>query len=359
MNSDLTHEDRRILISRLKFIGDIVLTTAAVRSVRESFPGAYIAYLGDRTGVSLLEGNPHLNEIIPFDFSRLAMLEQTRVALLLRRRRFDLVIDLYGNPRSALLTFLSGARVRVGPDRRGRGRLYTIRVKDDGKPKSAIAFHGQYLQAAGVRAAGTRTEIFLSADERQQGERELAKVLGLSREELTRTPVVALHPGATWPAKKWPAERFSDLALRIRTRLGAHVVLTAGPREAEDIHAVRSDSLPSLPVLKALPLRSLAAALAACSVYVSNDAGPMHIAAALGTPTIGLFGPGEENIWFPYSPSDGHVALRKDVSCHPCHLKVCNRPGDGYMECMQRLTVAEVFGQIERLLGQARTFRPR
>jgi lipopolysaccharide heptosyltransferase II len=359
MNNDMTRGYRRILLTRLKFIGDIVLTTPAVRSVRESFPSAYIAYLGDRTAVSLLEGNPNLNEIIPFDFSRPALLEQTRVAFLLRRREFDLVIDLFGNPRSALLTYLTGAGVRVGPDRRGRGRLYTMRVRDDGKPKSAIAFHGQYLQAAGVPAAGTRTEIFLSADERQQGGRELAKALGISGEELTTVPVVGLHPGATWPAKKWSAERFSELALRIRTQLGAHVILTAGSREGDDIHTVRAGSLPTLPVLKALPLRSLAAVLAACSVYVSNDAGPMHIAAALGTPTIGLFGPGEENIWFPYAASDGHIALRRDVSCHPCHLNVCNRPGEGYMECMQLLTVEEIFRQIERLLGQARMVHPR
>ncbi len=119
----------RILLTRMKFIGDVVLTTPVIRSVRNAYPGAFIAYMGEREAVSLLEGNPCLDDIIPFDLSRPSVLEQTRIALLLRRRRFDLAIDLFGNPRSALVTRLSGARVRVGPDRKGRGRLYSIRVQ--------------------------------------------------------------------------------------------------------------------------------------------------------------------------------------------------------------------------------------
>lgn len=112
---------RRILVTRMKFIGDVVLTTPVIRSLRHAFPDAYIAYMGDAGAVSLLEQNPHLNEIIPFDFSAPTLLEQPRVAWLLRRRKFDMVIDLFGNPRSALLTRLSGAPVRVGLDRPGRG----------------------------------------------------------------------------------------------------------------------------------------------------------------------------------------------------------------------------------------------
>src|SRR5512140_400680 len=112
---------RRILISRLRFIGDIVLTTPVLRAVRAAYPEAFIAYLGDRNAVTLLQENPCVNEIIGYDYSRSSILEQARVALLLRRRHFDLAIDLFGNPRSALLTYLSGASVRVGPDRKRRG----------------------------------------------------------------------------------------------------------------------------------------------------------------------------------------------------------------------------------------------
>ncbi|HZY09621.1 MAG TPA: glycosyltransferase family 9 protein, partial [Bacteroidota bacterium] len=115
----------RILISRMKFIGDVVLTTPIIRAVREKYPDAYIAYLGDKLAVSLLENNPYLDEIIPFDFSKPTFLEQSRVMLRLRKRRFDVFVDLFSNPRTALLARASSASIRIGKDVKGRGKLYT------------------------------------------------------------------------------------------------------------------------------------------------------------------------------------------------------------------------------------------
>ena len=327
----------------MKFIGDVVLTTPIIRSVRLAFPDAFIAYLGEKGAVSLLEQNPNLNEIIPFNFSRPTILEQPRVALQLRRRRFDLAIDLFGNPRSALLTYLTGAATRVGPERKGRGSLYTIQVRDDGQPKTAIEFHNQFLRAVGIEPKSTRTEIFLTEDEKREAKIYL-QWLDYENNPLDLTrPIVAIHPGATWPAKHWIAERFAELADLITAKLGAQIILLAGPGDAETVRTVLKHSFSNIKVLAELPLRQLAAIIAHCSLLVANDAGPMHIGVAVGTPTIGLFGPGEENIWFPYAEADGHVALRKDVLCHPCHLDFCNREGEGYMECMKLLTVAEVF----------------
>jgi lipopolysaccharide heptosyltransferase II len=345
-----TESAPRILLSRMKFIGDVVLTTPLIRSVRSTLPQAHIAYLGDRTAVTLLENNPFLNEIIPYDFSRSDVAEQTRVALLLRRRKFDIAIDLFGNPRSALLMFLSGAPVRVGPDRHGRGRLYTVRVRNDERPMNAIEFHNQYLRAAGISPSSTRTEIFLTEEERRRGREEIARALGLPAGPLAERTVIGIHPGATWPAKKWFPERFARLARELRAHPGTDVVLTAGPRDEETITAVQAASPEPLPVLRGLGLRRLASAIAGCSAYVTNDAGPLHIAVAVGTPTVGLFGPGEERIWFPYPSGGGHRALRKDVPCHPCHLDTCNRTGTGYRECMELLSVEEVAGAVARAL---------
>lgn len=341
----------RILLTRMKFIGDVVLTTPVVRSLRNAYPGAFIAYMGEKRAVSLLEGNPCLDEIIPFDFSRPSLLEQSRVAMLLRRRRFDLALDLFGNPRSALLTLLSGAPVRVGPDRKGRGRLYTIRVGDDGKPKSAIEFHNQSLRAAGIPISSNTTELFVAEREREQ----VRLLLGNGDPVLDPgRPIVGIHPGATWPAKHWPAERYAALAERLM-KAGVQVLVTAGPGDGVTLGAFRRNASVPVRVVEGLSLRQLAALLSLCSAFVCNDAGPMHIAAAVGTPTIGLFGPGQEDIWFPYSPALGHRSLRKDVPCHPCHLDVCNREGSGYMECMTLLKVDEVFEVLQEAL---RTYRP-
>jgi ADP-heptose:LPS heptosyltransferase len=346
MASDIQMRHKRILLTRLKFVGDIVLTTPIIRSVRSALPDAYIAYLGSKDAVSLLEGNPFLDEIIPFDFRLPTVIEQTRVMFLVRRRKFDLVVDLFGNPRSALISRASGANVRVGPARPGRGRLYTIQVRDDGRPKTAIAFHNQYITAAGIQPTAASTEIFL--DEREKREaRIFLQWFGAEGVKSAREgkPIIGMHPGGSWPAKRWFPERFADLADLIAARLGAQVVLTVGPDDIETASIVARKATSSLHVLDVLPLRQLAAVIAQCRVFISNDAGPMHIAAALGIPTIGLFGPGEENVWFPYS-GHGHKALRHDVPCHPCHLDFCNREGSGYMECMQLLSAKEVFAEV-------------
>jgi lipopolysaccharide heptosyltransferase II len=336
---------KRILVTRMKFIGDVVLTTPVIRSLRNAFPDAYIAYMADAQAASLLEHNPCLNEIIPFDFNKATWREQPRVAALLWRRHFDLAIDLFGNPRSALLTFLSGATTRVGLDRPGRGKLYTVRVQDEPARKTAIDFHMQFLKAIGIPRTAERTEIFVTEHERTAARARLATAAPGS------SPVVCLHAGATWPAKRWAPERFASLATLLRERFRVRTVLTAGPGDLDVVSQLQAALPDALPLFAGLPLRELAALLVQCNVCVANDCGTMHIAAAVGTPTIGIFGPGEEDIWFPYSPADGHVTLRHDVACHPCHLDFCNRSDAGYMECMNGLTVEKVAAAVERALA--------
>ncbi len=340
----------RILLTRLKFIGDVVLTTPLIQTLRETFPSAYIAYLGDSQAVSLLEGNPYLDEIFSVDFSKRGFIKRIQLFYILNRCRFDLVIDLFCNPRSALFSFATGAAVRVGGDLPGRGKLYTIRIKDDGTPKSAIAFHYQSLKAVGIEAKSFETKIFLTEEEKKEAMRYLEwQDIDLSK------PLVALHPGGTWPAKLWPAERFAELADLLRAKTHAQVLLTRGPGDGETVKKVENAVVGHVLSLPVLPLRQLAAIISHCSAYAANDSGPMHIAPALGIPTIGIFGPGEENIWFPYTTafpggSGKHVALRRDVPCHPCHLNVCNRPGSLYMECMNLLSVHDVFDAVQERL---------
>ncbi len=352
MDSELAASYRRILITRLRFIGDIVLTTPLIRSIREACPDARIAYMGEKRAVALLEHNPFLDEIIPYDYDRPGVFEQARVGLLLKRRRFDLAVDLFGNPRSALLVRLSGARVRVGPEKRERGRLYTIRVPDDGTPKTAVEFHNGYIRAAGIPPVATKPELFLTDDEKRDAASYLRWAGGEGRAPDPARPLIGMHPGGTWPAKKWLPERFAGLADMLRSKLGARVIITSGPADAGVASAVDAHAVSAPTVLNVLPLRQLAAVISRCSVFIANDAGPMHIAASLGVPTIGLFGPGEDSIWFPYEAGAGHAALRKDVPCHPCHLDVCNREGDAYMECMKLLSVGEVFDAVERALSR-------
>lgn len=330
----------RVLLTRLRFIGDVVLTTPIIKSVRQAFPDAYIAYLGELPAVSLLEGNPYLDELLTYHPNS-TFIKRLSIYPLLRKRGFDLAIDLFCNPRSALLTYATGAGVRVGAALRSRSRLYTDRVTDDGKAKSAVDFHAQYLQAVGIPLVSRQTEIFLSEEERREA-RIYLQWQGIDFER----PVVGLHPGASWPAKMWHAERFAELADLLIAKLGAQVVITEGPEERQLIEEISHRCVGGIKVLHVLPLRQLAAVLSFFQVYVANDSGPMHMAAAVGTRTVGIFGPGEEDIWFPYNRQDGHLVLRKDVWCHPCHLNSCDKEGDEHMKCMKLLETQEVFDAV-------------
>jgi lipopolysaccharide heptosyltransferase II len=339
----------RILLTRLRFIGDIVLTTPAIENVRRAYPDAHIAYLGDKFAISLLEQNPHLNELIGYDLVRSSMLEQLRVGRLLRRKKYDLVIDFFGNPRSALVCRMSGARARVGPERKGRGWLYTLQVPDDGTPKSAVDYHNATIAAAGIPAVSRTTHLYLTGSERDEAMRYLrSEQIGVDQAR----PLVALHVGASWPAKKWPPEKFAAVADCVKNEMGAAVLLLSGPNDVEAVNATLGAAATRPVVIPPLPLRRLAAVISLCRVFVGNDAGPMHIAAALGIPTIGIFGPGEEEIWFPYSQTAGHRALRKDVPCHPCHLDFCNKTGTEYMQCMALLSANEVFQVLKGIAAR-------
>jgi len=366
---------KRILVTRMKFIGDVVLTTPLLHSLRAAYPSAYIAYMAEAQACSLLQHHPAVDELIGYDFTRPSLLEQTRVALALRRSRFDIALDLFSNPRSALLMYLSGARVRVGLARAGRGRLFTHQVHDDGTPKTAIEFHNQFLHAIGVTPTGTRPILVVTPGEKEAMRGRLG-VMGAAgggtgngaedpardgrsgggrsqAKAATEQRLVVLHVGATWPAKQWGAEQYAKLASLLVRSTGVRILLTGGPRDEATLTEVEEKSQRAARRAGALTLRELAALLSLADAFVGNDGGPMHISAAVGTPTVGIFGPGEEQIWFPYPESLGHRALREDVPCHPCHLNVCNRPGDSSMECMKRLTPERVLDAVLGALDHA------
>ena len=379
MPAERTTPAKRILVTRMKFIGDVVLTTPLLHSLRTAYPSARIAYMAEARACSLLEHHPAVDELIGYDFSRPAVLEQVRVALALRRARFDVALDLFSNPRSALLTYLSGARVRVGLARAGRGRLFTHQVHDDGAPKTAIEFHDQFLRAIGVAPTATQPTLVVTAEEKEAMRGRLRMIeaawggTGSGRSTGTQSTarrgnqvevqrsaqaamerrLIILHAGATWPAKQWGAEQYAKLAALLARSTGGRILLTGGARDASALREVEEKSQRTAQRIGPLTLRELAALLSLADAFVGNDGGPMHISAAVGTPTVGIFGPGEEQIWFPYAESFGHRALREDVVCHPCHLNVCTRPGESYMECMKKLTPERVLDAVLKALDRS------
>ena len=336
----------KILVSRLKYIGDIILTTPVIEVLRAKYPDSELHYLGDKEGVSLLAGNPALNRIIPYDFNSTSIFEQLRISRLLREEKYDVAIDLFGNPRSALVTFLSRAGMRIGGNFGWRGKTYThpMTIRER---MTAVEFHLKYLAPLGVNEPYRRPRVYLDASEISNA-REYLESLGLARGK----PVIGLHIGATWPAKVWPARNFARLADLMHEWLGANVVVTHGPKDGKYLDEFSSTASNKFIDFPPADLRKLAAAISCCDVYVSNDAAPMHISAAVGTPTVGIFGPGEPDIWFPYERELGHVALKREIDC--CHKDFCDLKGDDHLRCMKLIRPEDVYENVEQILKKKR-----
>ncbi len=328
----------RILVTRLRYLGDVILTTPAISALAKRYPEAGIYYLAESPYASVLEGNPALAGIVALERGRFGT---PRAAAALRRLRITAAVDLFYNPRSALLLFLAGIPVRVGGSRRIRRRLYTHIAEAPPGTRSAIAHHIAALRPLDAAAEETLPRVYLSDEERAAGRDALARHAGAPDR-----PVIAIHPGGTWPAKRWGIDRFASLAVAMRAELGAAVVAVTGPGEEPIVRTVADAAERSVRPLPVMPVREAAALLAACDAVVANDGGVMHLSVALGRPTVALFGPTEPDIWFPYEGKGPFAVVTRAASCAPCHKHICEDA-----RCLETITVPEVLGRLREVLA--------
>ena len=326
-------DDLRILITRLRYLGDVVLTTPAIAALKSRYPGAQVYYLTEESYSPILNMNPHLDGIISLGGSFVSSLRA------IRSRRFTAVVDLFYNPRSAWLLFFSRIPIRLGGTRKWRRRLYTDTFTVPSNVRSAADHHLHALRPFDVHGTVQPPRVYLLDDEIREGRELIARITG--RDD----GVVALHPGGTWPSKRWAPGAFADLAVLIRQRTGMELLLVAGPEEEEIVRDVASRVGEGIHILPLQPTRRLAAVLRSCDAVVANDGGVMHLSVALQRPTVGVFGPTEPEVWFPYESMGPYSVVTSVEECAPCHLHQCND-----MRCLEGLKPEEVYKAFEKVL---------
>jgi ADP-heptose:LPS heptosyltransferase len=326
----------RVLVSRLRRIGDVILTLPLVDALRERFPGVRIDYLAEEDPAQAAIGHPAIERVLSFRPSPSPLPAPVAVLRELRAARYDWTIDLYGNPRSAVLLALTGAPVRVGPARRLRRHFYTHAVPPVREPLSAIEHHLGALRALGIEVSGGAPRIHLTREELAQGRERLDGALppGGAR--------IGLHVGNRWPAKRWHPERFAALA-RALPGLGARALVLGGPGEEDAAAEVAERS--GAPRLPRLSLREYWGVVAALDALVTNDGSPLHAGPALGVPTVGILGPTVPEIWFPYGADEGHQLLHREIWCRPCHRHECAR-----LDCLHWIGVGDAVAAVARAL---------
>jgi len=336
----------RILVIKLRAIGDVVLETAVLPNLRSAFPRARIVFLTGPPAAEVVIGNPCIDAVMIAPRSG-GWKKDWAFLRLLRAQGFDLVFDLFGNPRSALMTLVSGARYRIGYAFRGRKYAYNLRVPPRGHLVHEVEFNLDSLRAIGVPILERRIHFPLDESSRQFA------AAFFWEQKLQDALVVAVNASGGWITKRWPLGNFAKLADRLVRDYGAKVLLSWGPGEREDIEQLRSLMIEEAVVIPPTSLKQLAAILERCDLVVSNDSGPMHIAAAVGTPVVGIYGP--TNPWLQGPVGEGHHIVRKEsLACLICNRVQCPY---SHLACMNTLTVEEVFAAVGQCIDRNRLLK--
>lgn len=329
--------EQRFLLVRLGSLGDVVHALPAAAALRDTFPGAQIDWVVDPKWARLLEGNPDLSTAIPFDRRSAGGIFDTIRAL--RAARYTCAIDFQALYKSAWLAFCSGAPRRIGFSsayaREGlAARLYTERSNPRGPHK--VDHNLTLARAAGAKASPARFPLAIHPQDDEAVLRELA-ARNLSR-------FFVLNPGGGWRSKCWPPERYGELHKILAARYGLRGMISVGPGEEFLAAAAIAAAGKPAPVAIPLPLGPLLALLRRAHFVISADTGPLHLASALGTPVIGLYGPTDPARNGPYSTCD--IAIR-----NPRFSETTYNRGTSYSNSMLSISVQQVAAAVARRLG--------
>lgn len=336
----------RFLIVSTTGIGDTLWGTPAIRALKEAYPDSYIGLLTTATGCELLKGNPYIDRF--FIFKRgLRVLTLLKLLKELRQERFGVAFIFHASDRIIWpLVFLTGTPQIIGIVGQSKGLdfILTKAIEQDN-------VHGvdMRLRLVGEAGASRKNEsapaLYLSEAETIDASKFL-ETLGFD-ENFT---IIGFHPGAQKPFKCWPAERFIETGRRLVKDIGCKVIITGDRNEKGLCEYIASQIPGAVSVAGKANLRETAAIIEKMHLFITNDTGPMHMAFALGTPTVAIFCPTNPGLCGPYNAKDV-VIIKRPVTCNPCIGKECQRP-----VCMEQITVEEVVEGAELLLKVERRY---
>ncbi|UCD70737.1 MAG: glycosyltransferase family 9 protein [Syntrophobacterales bacterium] len=348
----------RILIIRLSAIGDVVRALPAVNALRDRFPTAHIAWVSEEKARDVLTYQPEIDETIVFQRNRwkkgilnpLTFLrtigEVYRFVKELRSKNWDIALDFHGIFKSGLISYISGAKERVGFGRgycREWNHLFHNRKV---RPKSnrISRFERNFVLLSSLGLDGGRRDVDLQVS---QEDVDYVNHFFQNQCPVMSGPLIAIHPGTSSKTsyKRWAPTNYSELADRLMDELKTSVLFTWGPGEKPMVDEIRTRMRgDSMVAPKTHSLKQLAEIFRRCSLYIGSDTGPMHIASLVRTPVVGIYGPTDPIVNAPYEGTP-HIIIRKDLPCSPCRNKGCKN-----VECMKAISSQDVFDAAKTLL---------
>ena len=320
-----------VLVKAPNWLGDAVMALPLLRSLRAMDPGGRVGVLTRAAFADLYQGAP-VDEVLVHERGGPGPFLRTVGEI--KKRRFDAAVVVPRSFSAAFLAFAAGVPRRIGYRGRGRSLLLTDGLPRPSDRRHRVLEYHHLLSALGAPPAVEPPRLDLRPE-----------AVAWAEQALPGGPWIGLNPGATYgAAKQWFPDRFAELGRRLSAR--GRIAVVGGPAEAELGRRV-AEAVGGVCLAGATTVSQLAAAIARCRLFVTNDTGPMHVADAVGTPVVAVFGPTDWIETPPYRP--GHALVRHELPCAPCKRRVCPL---GHHDCMKRVTVEDVLAACEtRLAG--------
>ncbi len=328
-------EIKKILCIKPRGIGDVVLSTIVLDNLHHHFPNAKVDYLTEHFAKPALKYNPLVNKILTMHKTEFPL----KVAWRLRKEKYDIIIDLWSNPRTAQITFFSGAKFKVGYAYRGRKYAYNI-LGTSGKGQHHSAEHNlELLNPLGVKIISKKIHYYVGEVEK------LAADEFFIENNLNNKLVFGIIPAGGWDSKRCDKSKWVEICKEAISDFNCKILVLWGPGDESDADFIKSNLSYDCFLAPKSSLVQMAAMISKCNLVIANDSGPMHISAALNIPTLGIFGPTNPKSHGPYSPYSDYI-IKEDLDCIICNKLVCPLQH----ECMRELNSKDVMGKIRSLL---------
>lgn len=325
-------EIKSILVIRIDRIGDLIVSIPALKALRGAFPKAKISSLVRKGNDALLGGSPWNDEVICYRGF-------IKSAWLLRQKKFDLAVDLLMDYplKVPLLTYLINAKFSFGFDIKSRGRFFNLALIPSLEKKQV----SKYMLDL-VRLIGKSSRVVEENIEELDPQLFISEANEIFADEFLRNGGIAkgdmlfgLHPGGQFPSQRWMLESFAELAQKVSQKFKAKIVIVGSSKEGRLVKGIVS-LMKIKPLLAVgLALDKLASIIAKTDIFICNNSGPLHIAVALGRPTVSTMGPTDPDLWWPHGKN--HIVVRHNLTCSPCNRGFCR-----HHKCMELITISEM-----------------
>ncbi|OPX33213.1 hypothetical protein B1H10_06330 [candidate division KSB1 bacterium 4484_188] len=332
------NEIGRILVIQLRAIGDVVQTTAVLPVLRQNFPGARIHFLTTPAPEPLLTGLPELDRVLVYPYSAHDPLGFLKFIPVVRKQKYNLILDYQVSPATAYLTALSGVRYRLGLKLNRRQWVYNIISDANHLPEYSAVQKCKALEKLGIFQVNRQPKIAISGSALATA-KQFIREQGAEEHPL----LVNITPGGKRPARQWNPEKIARLCEMLVRKHRAKIFLNWSGREKETVEKVRKMCQVEVTPLPEWSLDVFAAFLSQIDLHFSYDNGPKHIAIAVGTPTLALFATDRPQVWNPVDDPN-HPYILSDVPCRFCGLRKCR-----LMICMKQIEPEAVLKKIEAI----------